>query len=305
MHPRRNRGFTLVEILTVVAIVVLVVSLLLPSLGRAKALSKQAVCTSNLHQLGIAMSSYLAEGRGWIPGSPNTTGWGSYAANSPGEPDDYKEFDYPQRPISHVYDWSTPLSRMMMRQESQITSQQVQNRKNVFQCPAVPSLEVYSEFSKSYQDVPSYLTDLYFLVSIPGGGKYKEFGYSGKSSYLPQFRPRVDLIGPPGRKVYLADGTKYRTMPGRLLQEHSTNGFTCYGAWRNRPLDSALQAYRDPNLLGHSYRHPGGINALFFDGHAEALSEAESRLPGYWFPTGTNTQNLPGRVTAEEALIVP
>lgn len=305
MHQGSSRGFTLVELLTVIAIITLVLSLLLPSLSRAKALGKQTVCTSNLHQLGVALVSYLAEGRGWIPGSPNTTGWGSYASGSAGEPDDYKEFDYPRRPISHVYDWSTPLSRMMMRQANDITGQQVENRKNIFQCPAISTIEVYSEFSKSYQELPSYLTDLYFLVSIPGGGKYKEFGYSGKSAYLPQFRPRVDLIGPPSQKVYLADGTKYRTMSTGLLQEHSTNGFTDYGAWRNRPVTAALQGYRDPDLKGQSYRHPGGINALFFDGHAEVLSEVESRKPGYWFPSGTNTKNLPGRVTAEEALIVP
>ena len=89
----------------------------------------------------------------------------------------------------------------------------------------------------------------------------KEFGYSGKSAYLPQFRPRIDLIGPPAQKVYLADGTKYRTLPAGPLQEHSTNGFTDYGAWRNRPLTSALQAYRDPDLTKYTYRHPGGIFA--------------------------------------------
>ncbi len=222
------------------------------------------------------------------------------------------ENDYARRMYSHVYDWSTPLARTMMRQAATITDQQVANRKNLFQCPAVASLEVYSEFTKSNQDVPSYLTDLYFLVSIPGGGKHDAFGYSSTPghdyAYLPQYKPRVDMVGPPGRKVYLADGTKYRKMAAELLQEHSTNGFTDYGAWRNRPLDKALQAYRDPEMKDLSYRHPCGINALFFDGHVDCLSEVESRQPVYWFPSGTNTAKLPlvvGEKRTEEAVIVP
>jgi prepilin-type processing-associated H-X9-DG protein len=44
-------------------------------------------------------------------------------------------------------------------------------------------------------------------------------------------------------------------------------------------------------LRKFSYRHPSGkqvgIAAAFFDGHAERLSESQSRLPDYWWPKGT------------------
>ena len=198
----------------------------------------------------------------------------------------------------------------MMRQADKMTDQQVENRKGVFQCPAIPQTEFYSEYTHSNQDLPSYLTDVYFLLSIAGGGKHHDFGYERTAkfdyAYLPQYRPRIELVGPPTRKIYLADGTRVRPMSGGLLEDHATNGFADYGAWRNR--DGVLQAYRDPTLSAMSYRHPCGINALFFDGHVEGLSESESRLPVYWFPSGTNTKKLPkavGEKPVEESLIVP
>ena len=53
-----GRGFTLVELLVVVAIIALLVSILMPSLARAKELARMAVCKANLHGLGRAWQMY-------------------------------------------------------------------------------------------------------------------------------------------------------------------------------------------------------------------------------------------------------
>jgi len=54
----RLSSFTLIELLVVIAIISLLMSILLPSLGRAKELGRRAHCANNLHQLGLAMESY-------------------------------------------------------------------------------------------------------------------------------------------------------------------------------------------------------------------------------------------------------
>ncbi len=55
-----RRAFTLIEILVVVAIIALLVSMLLPSLSRAKEQTRRVICLSNLRQMATAAHSYAA-----------------------------------------------------------------------------------------------------------------------------------------------------------------------------------------------------------------------------------------------------
>ncbi len=63
----KRQGFTLIELLVVIAIIALLVSILLPSLNRARELAKRAVCAANLHGLGQALGLYRGENRDAFP----------------------------------------------------------------------------------------------------------------------------------------------------------------------------------------------------------------------------------------------
>lgn len=54
-----NKKFTLVELLVVIAIIALLMSMLLPSLSKAREVSYKAVCKSNMRQMGYYLHNYI------------------------------------------------------------------------------------------------------------------------------------------------------------------------------------------------------------------------------------------------------
>ncbi|MHC1766584.1 MAG: prepilin-type N-terminal cleavage/methylation domain-containing protein [Verrucomicrobiia bacterium] len=66
----QGRGFTLVELLVVIAIIAILAALLAPALSSAKDSGRKAVCLSNLRQVGLAIHIYADDFGGNIPYGP-------------------------------------------------------------------------------------------------------------------------------------------------------------------------------------------------------------------------------------------
>lgn len=62
-----KKGFTLIELLVVVSIIALLVSILLPALGKAREQAQNVVCMTNMKQLGMATVLWSQEHDGWFP----------------------------------------------------------------------------------------------------------------------------------------------------------------------------------------------------------------------------------------------
>ncbi len=63
----RNLAFTLIELLTVIAIIGVLAAILIPTVGAVRKTAIKAQCASNLHQMGTALNLYRNDNKDRLP----------------------------------------------------------------------------------------------------------------------------------------------------------------------------------------------------------------------------------------------
>jgi len=320
--PTRLAGFTLVELLVVVSIIAVLISILLPSLSKAREQAKQAKCAANLSGLGKSNATYGAEWDGWFPGSPATTGQQLYPKTGGGWAAD--EVDIPGD-LVQIWDWAGP----MAAQGTHLSRNRAERWKTVisgeFECPSnayfaepfpSPTVDFPTQLMVSYNTMRAVMTRGGTCPDEDEGDYSKKMQYfhpqvNGFENVPAHYEPRIDRVVNPSEKAFLSDGSRYTT-----TERHDEAGVINYvwdwgspggsapagGAFSNcapTAPDLFLTGYARSTKGGpkgrliakYSYRHPMGgdlgLVIAYMDGHAAGMTEAQSRWPDPWWPKGT------------------
>jgi prepilin-type N-terminal cleavage/methylation domain-containing protein len=311
---RSNRsGFTLIELLVVIAIIAVLMAIMLPSLSQARARTQTTICGQNLRQMLQALHAYTTTWEEWFP-SPVTSGLGRYDHTN-------------DAPVAvTVWDVFSPLmTEMDVRHVPASRPRRFQlTTDGVFHCPVNRQTSIPFGLDPSEPDFPT-------VFNAQSYGMPMSFGYAGADHGYPEpnnpfvwagdkefqvgvkfptaYLPRMSHIVRPAGRVFLADALRYRTPEGLNDSHLIAKGrgiSTSEGAWHAKSHEYSPKS--DSKAWEYSYRHgtglspqERGIQAGFFDGHVEYLSEPDSRKADYWYPAGTRLKvaNGLGRETGD------
>ena len=324
MHKGRVRGaFTLIELLVVVSIIALLIGILLPTLGTARKQAEKFACAGFQKQLSSGLLAFTLENQDQIPGVSST---GLAILNFAQGQDAVKWASGGSSRPTQAFDWISPSVGDVLPTQR---GSRLLSILNTYRCPSMKVqvnpyagaagdagyLEVVERLKADDTLQPtSYLMSAYFQYSgttiAPSSGlgnfTYKSIGLPSplpNTAVLPKsYFPSLSRIGEPARKASFSDGLRYfdsRTSIADIDVGVKQNFFGSFTHGATYVSDVTYGANYDSPLRRHlklSYRHGKlELNAAFFDGHIETLSEPDSRNPTYWFPTrtrlGTNASN--------------
>lgn len=242
-RPNAAGGFTLLELLVVISIIAVLMSVLLPSLGKAREAARRVTCGSNLRQLTLAWTSYAVENDDQIV-SPMTG---------------YTIIGKPP--------WGEGWGDIMRGTEESI-------QKGVL-WPYTQSLKVYRcQSARRYGSVhssPERLRD--YSISRTMGYPAKNWWWNGgDGTPCSSYKTISEIATPSERMVFIgADGAFgdgigiYLKVPGYLAGPFwpfsLETAFVTWRFWRNEEDGMAR------NII--TARHSNGCNLSLADGHVE------------------------------------
>lgn len=235
---RRRSAFTLVELLVVIGIIAVLVSILLPSLNKARDAATRTVCASNVRQLCLSMIMYAQSNKGKFLDTGNTDGAFDWTGNTVKR----LEFYYMHKSARDL-----------------LTKQMTIPRKS-FYCPSNPE-----RLADNFWDFDQYSSVVgYFFVAGRNGLRENKAKATNPATYGSTGNSYQGLEEvPAGVRVVagrLGDRPFYKVLVTDCTRSFSNQLSNNWGS-------NHLSGGSDP--AGYLPKGRGGVNVGFIDGHVE------------------------------------
>jgi prepilin-type processing-associated H-X9-DG protein/prepilin-type N-terminal cleavage/methylation domain-containing protein len=269
---RRRGGFTLIEMLVVIAIIVVLISLLMPAVAAARNAANSVQCQSNLRQLGLAVLQYRDQ-NGSFP---------QYRA------------EYP--PIVNAYGVVRPRWQWIL---APYIGGWAQNPDAIVAAGPVDTTYTLVPLDNKALICPAMDSSSSFTYSIRNGSYGYNFGYLGNNRTLvdgdnttPTLRYPITSVKEASRTIAFGDsrgggiphGGHSMTLDPPHMVLRGDNLFVDSPYWLQAPFNGT--PLRGVNPYGPDEgtadapmpfspaqaRHAGKANVVFLDGHVESLS---------------------------------
>ena len=281
-HPPRSvAAFTLIELLVVVAIIALLLSILLPSLERARAQARKIVCLTNLQSQGKAANFYASDNDGFMPRGLQTVGRREYqsfaTAIFP-----YLGYTGFQEALWDGNDGGEGSGGRPSGDQQRRIRRELADTGQMFQCPDFPDDKHDPSRNTGEQtNDPS---------GKPIDASLLDYVASAMAIPFTQISIDYDLgqnTAPDSDSTWsgVANGTVTYVQSSRLgqLESAKPGAETIYVTESHVQLQFDDFAFHHFFLMAHlpfgteprianDQRHPGGIDALFFDSHAQTMT---------------------------------
>jgi len=228
--PQKKSAFTLIELLTVIALIGILAALLLAAVAEAKARAMRIQCANNVRQLGIGLQAFLTDNSCYpLFIDPGHGGWMALLQHA--------ELSLPGNPTNHI-----PFSRW--------------SGQGVWKCPS-------ANRPKDWPEHLGYLSYGYNTYGMSAQTDTNSLGLGGH--FVWDYPKNTRWTAPSVRESEVVAPSEMMAIADGLIGNNGVVQDGTYVLWRRygvtNYLDSTARAFE---------RHQGRANVVFCDGHVES-----------------------------------